>query len=71
MIHIGEDGIRKVLAQHVLPLYKDYRVSRYKIHELTHDNWRWCQVSGQQKMEMESKSYQCVDYAFCELGLAD
>ena len=59
------------MTQHSLPLYDDYRVSRVQISELTHSNWTWCQVSGLQTIEIKSKSYKYVDYAFCELGLAD
>jgi hypothetical protein len=31
MVQIGEDGERKVLAQHAVPLYNDYRISRMQI----------------------------------------
>ena len=31
MVQIGEDGERKVLAQHAVPLYNDYRISPVQI----------------------------------------
>jgi hypothetical protein len=31
MVQIGEDGERKVLAQHAVPLYNNYRVSKKQI----------------------------------------
>jgi hypothetical protein len=31
MVQIGEDGERKVLAQHAVPLYNNYRVSMIQI----------------------------------------
>jgi hypothetical protein len=31
MVQIGEDGERKVLAQHAVPFYNDYRISRKQI----------------------------------------
>jgi hypothetical protein len=31
MVQIGEDGERKVLAQHAVPLYNNYRVSMKQI----------------------------------------
>jgi hypothetical protein len=71
MIHIEKNGKRKVLAQHALPLYNGYRISTRQISKLTHANWTWSQVSGLKTIEIKSKSYKYVDYAFCELGLAD
>ena len=71
MVHIGKDGERKVLAQHAVPLSNHYRVSRSQINGLIHANWTWSQVSGLKTMEINSKSYKYVDYAFCELALAD
>jgi hypothetical protein len=71
MVHIGKDGERKVLAQHAVPLYNKYRVSAAQICESTHTNWTWSQVSGLKTVEIKSKSYKYVDYAFCELALAD